>query len=255
MKGEEYVRIEDLKRLDFIVRNIQKHKDARHSRILDLGCGNGLMSRYLGERGYRVHGVDISCEAIRLARQATTLPNVTFEVAAAEKLRESHLRYDVIICSELLEHLDDPQSLISVVRDLLYRDGKLIVTVPNGKGPREILVTRPVQRIHESGGRISQFVSAVKSLLGYDGTTVQSAADDLTHRQFFSKKSLIALLESSGFSLDILEHSDCFEAVFPFSLLTRRFRLLQRLDCALANVMPPPFVSGFYTAWSKNDGH
>lgn len=245
-----FERIEDLKRLDFIVRNVQMRKPAS-TRILDIGCGNGIMSVYLGGLGYRVHGIDISQKAIDKARTGNKLSHVTFEVVAAERMAAPGMTYDVVVCSEVLEHLEDPHALAAAIHRLLHDDGTLIVTIPNGRGPREVLITRPMQRM-QGNARLSRLVTGVKNLLGYDGATIQSAAENLQHKQFFSKASLINLLESAGFRLTRFRHADFIEAVFPYSLLTQRFRSLQRLDCILADLLPSSLASGFYTLWSKH---
>jgi 2-polyprenyl-3-methyl-5-hydroxy-6-metoxy-1,4-benzoquinol methylase len=71
-------------------------------------------------------------------------PNVRFDVVSAERLVADGHRYHAIICSEVLEHLHDPGKLLSVLHQSLQDNGILIVTVPNGNGPRELFVTRPV---------------------------------------------------------------------------------------------------------------
>jgi 2-polyprenyl-3-methyl-5-hydroxy-6-metoxy-1,4-benzoquinol methylase len=247
----EFERIADKKRVDFIVASIRKSFPAG-GEILDIGCGNGMISRAIGAFGYDVKGIDVSEKTIAVAMTDNTLPNVHFEVVAAGKLTIEHLKYDAIVCSEVLEHLHRPEELLNIIHDSLKNDGSLIVTVPNGRGPRELLVTRPVQYLQRKNGFAWKLASSIKKSMGYTGTTVQSAADDLSHIQFFTSKDLTALATATHFKIDIIKPSNFIEQVFPFSLLVRRSRTLQKLDCRIAEALPLNFTSGFMTVWKKN---
>src|SRR5215218_7989779 len=99
----EYDRIADRKRVDFIagVLNQSLGKDAR---ILDVGCGNGVISRHLGKQGFTVLGIDVSQKTIDTARALTHIPNVQFQKMSAEELVATGETYDAVICSEVLEH-------------------------------------------------------------------------------------------------------------------------------------------------------
>src|SRR5215207_4003134 len=139
----EYDRIADRKRVDFIL-EVLKNSIGSGGRVLDVGCGNGVISRHLGRAGFQVLGIDVSEKTIEQANARTQLPNVRFMKMSAEELVASGEKYDAVICSEVLEHLHNPGSLLSVLYQSLSDKGKLIVTVPNGHGPRETFVTKPV---------------------------------------------------------------------------------------------------------------
>ena len=246
----EFERIADKKRTDFILRSLAQSVPPS-SIILDVGCGNGLISRALGEQGYQVTGIDVSEKTIAAARSNTHLPNVKFKVIPAGKLVAEPGKYAGIICSEVLEHLSRPQELLIVLHKSLAKNGTLIVTVPNGYGPREMFVTKPVQQLQGSNGSAWKMISTLKSKMGYTGITVQSSADDLRHIQFFSRSSLQQLAASSGFKIERIAASNFIEQVFPFSLLYKRSMALQKLDCLLADLLPLGFTSGFMSIWKK----
>lgn len=243
----------DLKRLYFIVSNLCCFKPAAGTTVLDVGCGNGNISIFLGSLGYQVSGIDVSEAAITKARQLNKFPNVKFEVGNAEELPDLGTRYDVIICSEVLEHLLSPESTLYAISRIMKDDGILFVTVPNGKGPREVLVTRPVQKLQRSDSFALQGLVWMKKVMGYSGATAQSDADDLGHIQFFSKQHLYQLAECTGFAIKKFGHADFVGDVFPFSFLFRRSRLLQKIDCKLADKVPYYFTSGFQSMWVKGN--
>lgn len=245
-----YTRAVDLKRVDYIVRNLKKHIPDT-GKVLDVGCGNGNISIQLGGLGYMVQGVDVSDKAIKKARQTNTFANVKFDVISAEQLVADGKKYDAVICSEVLEHLERPELLVKTLYDLTADDGILIVTVPNGKGPREVLMTKPMQRMRSSNGVLWKMTNGVKKMLGYSGTTVQSDADNLDHIQFFTHRDLHSMAESNGFRIVDFGHADWMEDIFPYSFLTKRIQALQKLDCTIADKLPHGMVGGFQTVWVK----
>lgn len=247
-----FTKVVDIKRLNFIIDALKKHLPA-DAEVLDVGCGNGVISRSLGANGFRVKGIDISEKAIEKARALNKYPNVTFDVVSAEKLVADGHRYHAVICSEVLEHLNDPGKLLKVLNQSLREDGILIVTVPNGRGPRELLVTRPIISLQRKNNWAWKLVSKIKSLFGYKGTTVQSDADDLTHIQFFTKTALNSLANENSFKIVRFGKTNFVEDVFPFSLLTKRIKLLQKLDCAVAEILPYQLTGGFVTVWEKSN--
>lgn len=246
----EFERIADIKRLEFII-NTLKAQLPEGAEVLDVGCGNGVISRSLGARGFVVKGVDVSEKAIEKARALNKYPNVKFDVVSAEQLVADGNRYHAVICSEVLEHLNDPGKLLRVLHQILHDTGVLIVTVPNGKGPRELFVTRPVIALQKKNNWAWRLVSGIKRAFGYKGTTVQSDADDLTHIQFFTRTSLKKLAADNAFRIVRFGKTNFVEDVFPFSLLTKKIKVLQKWDCALAERLPYGVTGGFVTVWEK----
>ena len=244
----EFQRYTDQKRLQFIS-SMLRQSITNGAEVLDIGCGNGIISRSLGAAGFNVLGVDVSEKAIEKAQSLNKLSNVRFEVKSAEQLVVDGQQYEAIICSEVLEHLHQPEVLLKVLRQILKENGILIVTVPNGKGGRELFVTRPVQAIMKYFPFCWKVLNNVKHMLGYKGTTVQSDADDLAHVQFFTIETLSALARSGGFRIAHWGKSNFVEDVFPFSLLTTRLRRLQQADCRLADLLPLRMTGGFFTVW------
>ena len=246
----EFNRIADLKRLQFIIDTLKKNLPAQ-SVVLDVGCGNGVISRNLGRCGYNVFGIDVSEKAIFKAKELNEFPNVNFDVISAEQLVADGNKYNAIICSEVLEHLNKPEDLLKTLYRSLTDDGVLIVTVPNGMGPRELFVTKPVIRLQKQDKFIWHTILKIKKLFGYTGTTVQSSASDLTHIQFFTKTALQNLAKENNFQIIKFGKTNFVEDVFPFSIFSKRIKLLQKIDCAVAEVLPYSFTGGFVTVWKK----
>lgn len=97
--------------------------------ILDVGCGVGKLGKKFKDFGNEVFGVDISANAIRKSRK---LLDGAFVVdLLSDKLPFSNHKFDLVICSEVIEHLTDSINLLKEVRRVMKRNGVLILTTPN----------------------------------------------------------------------------------------------------------------------------
>jgi len=101
----EFNRIADLKRLQFIIDTLKKNLPAR-SVVLDVGCGNGVISRNLGRYGYNVFGIDVSEKAIFKAKELNESPGVNLNVIGTERLVRDGNKYIAVISRYVLEHLN-----------------------------------------------------------------------------------------------------------------------------------------------------
>ncbi len=241
---------EDFRRLVFFQDTLIKRFGGTNARVLDLGCGNGNVSLQLAGVGFKVLGVDLSPETIAIAQARNVFSeNLEFRVLPAEEI-ETLEPFDAVICSEVLEHLYDPASVMRVINKLLKPDGVVCVSVPNGWGPRELLVTRPQQIILKSP--IKKLYLGIKSLFGYKGVTGQSASGDLTHVQYFTKTALVRLGRDAGFKMLKFGKVAFIAKVFPLSLIFRSRLRLQWWDCVLATKLPHYFASGFTMSFVKD---
>jgi len=98
-------------------------------RVLDVGCGTGVIASRLASLGHDVVGVDVAEDGIRLARSA--YPGIRFEIASAyDDLREIAGAVDVVISSEVIEHLYSPQRYLENIHSVLVPGGAVIITTP-----------------------------------------------------------------------------------------------------------------------------
>ena len=100
------------------------------SRVLDAGCGSGVLCRLLVDRGCRVTGLDI--EPSRVAWCRGLVPEGEFRTGDVRTVQLA-VTYDTVVCSEVLEHLD-ARARPAALRNLaahLNAAGRLIVTVPS----------------------------------------------------------------------------------------------------------------------------
>src|SRR5262249_6586501 len=99
--------------------------------VIELGCGEGDLTRLIRDRGLVVTGVDINDEKIRRAREL--YPDIPFLLEDIRNLELPAEEFDTVVLAEVLEHVNDDVGAEILARawSLLKRGGRLIVSVPN----------------------------------------------------------------------------------------------------------------------------
>jgi len=103
-------------------------------RVLDIGCGGGILAEALARRGAKVTGIDMGVAPLAVARLHLLESGlaVEYEQAAAETFAEQHAgEFDVVTCLEMLEHVPDPSAVVAACRRLLRPGGDLFVSTIN----------------------------------------------------------------------------------------------------------------------------
>lgn len=128
-------------RRDYIVNNIVRHfgrhpiaEDALNGlRILDVGCGAGLLCEPLAEKGAEVVGIDATTQNIAIARwhAADRSIPVDYRHCLAGQLVAAGERFDVVLNTEVIEHVADPEELMKECCNLVAPGGMLIVATLN----------------------------------------------------------------------------------------------------------------------------
>ena len=97
--------------------------------ILDAGCGNGYVAGYLANQGYEVVGIDVSTDGIGIARKKYS--NCRFEICSVyDDLSEIVDHVDMVISSEVIEHLYYPQRFVNNMWSIIRLGGYILLTTP-----------------------------------------------------------------------------------------------------------------------------
>jgi len=114
----------------FVPDVIARLRALRPQRVLDLGCGNGSLCRIIHDAGFQVEGCESSETGIQQAR--STHPDIQFTCASIydEPPAEWLGRFDVIVSTEVIEHLYDPRAMPRLAARLLKPGGVILVTTP-----------------------------------------------------------------------------------------------------------------------------
>ena len=118
-------------RLDWI----DAHVPLAGKRVLDVGCGGGILSDSMARRGATVLGIDLAAKPLKVAQlhalEAET-PNVDYREVSAEALAtEQPGSFDVVTCMEMLEHVPDPSSIVAACTKLVKPGGWVFFSTIN----------------------------------------------------------------------------------------------------------------------------
>lgn len=111
-------------------------------RVLDVGCGGGILSDAMARRGASVLGIDLASKPLKVAQlhalEAGT-PSISYREVAAEALAaESPAAFDVVTCMEMLEHVPDPSSIVQACTTLVKPGGWVFFSTIN-RNPKAFL--------------------------------------------------------------------------------------------------------------------
>ena len=110
-------------------------------RVLDVGCGGGILAEAIAKKGANVKGIDLSEKALKVAElhSLESEVQVSYELIAAEALaaREAG-QYDVVTCMEMLEHVPDPSAIVQACATLVKPGGRLFFSTLN-RNPKSYL--------------------------------------------------------------------------------------------------------------------
>jgi len=103
-------------------------------KVLDLGCGGGILAESMDQSGAIVTGIDLGEEALEAARfhQKNSNTHVDYLLISAEEFATTHAnQFDVVTCLELLEHVPDPASIIQAAAKLVKPGGYVFFSTLN----------------------------------------------------------------------------------------------------------------------------
>jgi len=124
-------------RLDYI----DRRAGLQGKQVLDVGCGGGILSESMAQRGAQVTGIDMGEAPLAVARlhQHESGVEVSYIQSTAEAFAAEHPgRFDVVTCLEMLEHVPDPASVVAACATLVKPGGEVFFSTIN-RNPKSFL--------------------------------------------------------------------------------------------------------------------
>jgi SAM-dependent methyltransferase len=180
------------------------------ARVLDVGCGTGSVTKHvISNRGATVIGLEPDEARARRARERGLVVHM---VPLSADIIESLGEFDVVLFADVLEHLADPWSILTLAKSALAPDGRIVASVPN--------VAHWSVRTDIVRGRFAYRESGIM---------------DATHLRWFTEAGVRILFESAGVTVDAIKATagydlSCYMERFPWRRMSpaRRAAIIRR---------------------------
>jgi ubiquinone biosynthesis O-methyltransferase len=202
---------------------------------IDIGCNAGIYSKILSDFGFReVLGVDIGSDSIAKANLnfSSNQPNriIEFQQQNAENLFTDK-QFDFLLCTEVIEHTENPAKVVENIKKLLKPQGIAIITLPN---------------------KISLSYFLVYLVYNLKNRPISSELQNHLDYPFYKSMKLfrnsnLKILKTTGTNLFFID------AMFPFLTKISFFPLLNRINFYLSRIFPFSYFSQFFFIVLKNE--
>lgn len=168
--------------------------------ILDIGCGNGILGKYLKKKQHKCNiiGIDISRDAAKIAKKY--YDEVIISDIENMLVLNYNIKFDAIILADVLEHLRRPDIVLKDLKGYVKQGGYIIASIPN----------------------IGRFEIRIKLLFGkFDYQDIGIL--DKTHLRFFTQKTIYTLFNKEGYNVIKKEYTGLASKHYIFSLFPNLF--------------------------------
>jgi len=193
---------------------------------LDIGCGSGYGAYYLSTRNSSsVKGIDLKNKAIKVATSNYSADNLIFEKQTIEEILKKKLYFDVVICFEIIEHLENPIDFIRDCIQILSKKGILLISTPNAEKNLKLKTKNP---FHKHEFFQNEFTKLLKSFFNTVEFFCQHEPDTINEKTYQDTKMPVKI-ETSFLDSDFSVLSDV-KKLSNFLLVCKKPKNLNELD-------------------------
>lgn len=127
LRGKDYV-VLTTQQLSELIHMLPRNLGKKH---LDIGCGTGQLNRDMFHRGFATTGVDVSDVAIRIAKDSIDISNEAIGFEVGDVFGFKGKQFDLITCKYVYTFVDDKDSFLKKVTELMNEGGLFVIITPN----------------------------------------------------------------------------------------------------------------------------
>lgn len=228
-------------RIEILRQKLGKEKSG--IKILDFGCGNGRqVTLPLGAEGYFVVGIDLHEPTIALVKSENNFKNVEFIAGDIKQVAEKG-KFDVVILSDVLEHLPHPENLLREIKNILSPHGIILISIPNGCGPFEIenFILRKLG-----------ILKVGRALKRGKNSDLQTLNCESGHVQFFTQKSFEKLAQAAELRISDFKKGSVFCGPISARILSL-LPVFEKFNIKAGSFLPAAFCSVWYFEIRKKE--
>jgi len=113
-----------------MIKLVKDEVDIKGKKLLDVGCGDGVLSYLFSKEGAKVYGIDYSDIAIEFARQKTKNMGIDFRQGSAYELPYEDNFFDIVVSSDVIEHLEDVTEYLFEINRVVKMGGVVVISTP-----------------------------------------------------------------------------------------------------------------------------
>lgn len=211
--------------------------------ILDFGCGNALdCARYLINKLDKYYGYDIHNESIKFANKNFQSKNINFSNKFPRK------KFDIIIISEVLEHLDQPDQVLGFLKGNLKNNGFILGSIPNGYGLTEI------EKFIIHKFFIYKIIRYIYKFFKKKSISTKSIPfnRESGHIQFFTLKKFKGIVSKNNLLIQFIRNGTLLGADLTGSTILKP-NIIKKLNTYLADFIPSFMSATWIFKLKKNE--
>ncbi|MGP1956464.1 MAG: bifunctional 2-polyprenyl-6-hydroxyphenol methylase/3-demethylubiquinol 3-O-methyltransferase UbiG [Arsenophonus sp. NC-PE1-MAG3] len=200
-------------RLNYI---LQQANGLFGKKVLDIGCGGGILSESMTKEGAIVTGIDMAVEPLQVAKLHSLENNMKIKYLqiTAESYAEKHPQtYDIVTCMEMLEHVPDPESVVQSCAKLVKQGGRVFFSTINRNKKAwllAIIAAEYILKIVPKGTHdVKKFIKPSDLLSWIDKTSLQEQHIIGLHYNPISDKFSLGSNVDVNYMLHTLNANNC----------------------------------------------